>query len=81
MNWVFMQASFISLNLHAIAEKLAKVDLSKRLFIEPDLIPSELVCPSSELILKIMWLSLCKFLYILVKYYFIIFILTFLIFS
>lgn len=54
MNWVFMQASFISLNLHAIAEKLAKVDLSKRLFIEPDLLPSELVCLSSELILKIM---------------------------
>jgi hypothetical protein len=47
-----MQASFISLNLHAIAEKLAKVDLSKRLFIEADLLPSELVCLSSKLILK-----------------------------
>lgn len=38
----YQEASFISLNLHAIAEKLAKVDLSKRLFIEPDLLPSEL---------------------------------------
>ncbi|XP_058756201.1 protein ECERIFERUM 16-like [Vicia villosa] len=36
------EASLISLNLHAIAQKLAKVDLSKRLFIEPDLLPSEL---------------------------------------
>ncbi|XP_045824287.1 uncharacterized protein LOC123916787 [Trifolium pratense] len=36
------EASFISLNLHAIAEKLAKVDLSKRLFVEADLLPSEL---------------------------------------
>ncbi|MED6173053.1 hypothetical protein PIB30_055701 [Stylosanthes scabra] len=38
----FQEASFISLNLHALAENLAKVELSKRLFIEPDLLPAEL---------------------------------------
>ena len=43
LNWVFMQASFLSLNLHALAESFAKVDLSKRLFIESDLLPTELV--------------------------------------
>ncbi|KAE9616897.1 hypothetical protein Lalb_Chr03g0029681 [Lupinus albus] len=36
------EASFMSLNLHALAENLAKLDLSKRLFIEPDLLPAEL---------------------------------------
>ncbi|XP_028807842.1 uncharacterized protein LOC114762513 [Neltuma alba] len=36
------EASFLSLNLRAIAENLAKVDLSKILFIEPDLLPPEL---------------------------------------
>ncbi|RDX77783.1 hypothetical protein CR513_42039, partial [Mucuna pruriens] len=36
------EASFLSLNLHALAENFAKVDLSKRLFIEPDLLPTEL---------------------------------------
>ncbi|KAK7265103.1 hypothetical protein RJT34_32719 [Clitoria ternatea] len=36
------EASFMSLNLHALAESLDKVDLSKRLFIESDLLPSEL---------------------------------------
>ncbi|KAI9086653.1 hypothetical protein K1719_031247 [Acacia pycnantha] len=41
------EASFLSLNLHAIAENLAKVDLSKILFIEPDLIPPELSAKGS----------------------------------
>ncbi|KAF7805982.1 phosphorelay protein [Senna tora] len=36
------EASFLSLNLHALAENLAKVELSKRLFIEVDLLPHEL---------------------------------------
>ncbi|XP_027346896.1 uncharacterized protein LOC113858433 [Abrus precatorius] len=36
------EASFMSLNLHALAESLAKVDISKRLFVESDLIPTEL---------------------------------------
>lgn len=35
------EASFLSLDLHALAEQLAKVDLSKRLFIEADLLPPE----------------------------------------
>nr|GME02566.1 Large tegument protein like [Ipomoea batatas] len=37
-----MQASFLSLNLHTLAEQLAKATLSERLFIEPDLLPPEL---------------------------------------
>ncbi|XP_054811504.1 protein ECERIFERUM 16 [Prosopis cineraria] len=41
------EASFLSLNLHALAENLAKVDLSKRLFIEPDLLPPELFAEGS----------------------------------
>lgn len=36
------EASFLSLNLHLLAEQLAKVDLSQRLFIEPDCLPPEL---------------------------------------
>lgn len=36
------EASFLSLNLHALAERFSKVDLSKRLFIESDLLPTEL---------------------------------------
>lgn len=36
------EASFLSLNLHALAEQLEKVDLSKRLFIEEDLLPPDL---------------------------------------
>ncbi|KAJ0111897.1 hypothetical protein Patl1_02343 [Pistacia atlantica] len=36
------EASFLSLNLNALAEQLAKVDLSQRLFIEADLLPPEL---------------------------------------
>lgn len=39
-----IQAPFFSLNLHTLAEQLAKVDLSQRLFIEEDLLPPELVC-------------------------------------
>ncbi|XP_073266596.1 uncharacterized protein [Populus alba] len=35
-------ASFLSLNLHALAEQLAKVDASGRLFIEADLLATEL---------------------------------------
>jgi len=57
LNWVFMQASFLSLNLHALAESFAKVDLAKRLFIEADLLPTELVCLLSKLFLKITWLT------------------------
>ncbi|KAJ6859901.1 hypothetical protein NC651_036274 [Populus alba x Populus x berolinensis] len=37
----FLSASFLSLNLHALAEQLAKVDVSERLFIEADLLPTE----------------------------------------
>ncbi|KAK9284374.1 hypothetical protein L1049_023545 [Liquidambar formosana] len=36
------EAPFFSLNLHTLAEQLAKVDLSQRLFIEEDLLPPEL---------------------------------------
>ncbi|KDP24072.1 hypothetical protein JCGZ_25729 [Jatropha curcas] len=36
------EASFFSLNLNALAEQLAKVDISKRLYIEEDLLPPEL---------------------------------------
>lgn len=38
-----MQASFLSLNLNNLNEQLAKVDLAERLFIEPDVLPPELV--------------------------------------
>lgn len=37
------QVPFLSLNLNALAEQLAKVDLAKRLFIEADLLPPEMV--------------------------------------
>lgn len=53
MSLFSMQASFLSLNLHALAENLAKVDLSKRLFIESDLLPHELVCLFSNLNFKL----------------------------
>lgn len=43
LGWLYMQASFLSLNLNALAEHLAKVDLSQRLFVEADLLPSESV--------------------------------------
>ncbi|KAK8669109.1 hypothetical protein V6N13_106549 [Hibiscus sabdariffa] len=36
------EAWFLSLNLHALAEQLEKVDLSERLFIEEDLLPPDL---------------------------------------
>ncbi|KAF5481369.1 hypothetical protein F2P56_002026 [Juglans regia] len=36
------EASFLSLNLHALAAKLENIDLSQRLFIEEDLLPPEL---------------------------------------
>lgn len=41
---ISMQAAFLSLNLHALAEQLEKIDLAQRLFIEADLLPPELVC-------------------------------------
>ncbi|KAK7257404.1 hypothetical protein RIF29_31360 [Crotalaria pallida] len=43
----YQEASFMSLNLLALAENLEKVDLSKRLFIEPDLLPAELCADHS----------------------------------
>ncbi|XP_059663208.1 protein ECERIFERUM 16 isoform X2 [Cornus florida] len=42
------EASFLSLNLHSLAEQLAKVDLSQRLFIEADLLPPELCSELQE---------------------------------
>ncbi|GMN53886.1 hypothetical protein TIFTF001_023007 [Ficus carica] len=36
------EAAFLSLNLHALAEQLEKIDLAQRLFIEADLLPPEL---------------------------------------
>ncbi|KAJ9550129.1 hypothetical protein OSB04_014174 [Centaurea solstitialis] len=36
------EASFLSLNLQALSEQLAKIDLPKRLFMEADLFPPEL---------------------------------------
>ncbi|KAK9150263.1 hypothetical protein Syun_008572 [Stephania yunnanensis] len=36
------EASFFSLDLHALAAQLEKIDVSKRLFIEEDLLPPEL---------------------------------------
>lgn len=41
---------FLSLNLNALAEQLVKVDLAKLLFIEPDLVPPEMVHLLSQLI-------------------------------
>ena len=38
-----MQAPFLSLNLHSLAEQLTKVDLSQRLFVEEDLLSPELM--------------------------------------
>ncbi|XP_039018291.1 uncharacterized protein LOC120149624 [Hibiscus syriacus] len=43
------EASFLSLNLHALAEQLEKVDLSERLFIEEDLLPPNLRPENSRL--------------------------------
>ncbi|KAM3697503.1 hypothetical protein ACJW31_06G117000 [Castanea mollissima] len=42
------EASFLSLNLHALAEQLAKIDLSQRLFIEANLLPPELCTEGIE---------------------------------
>ncbi|XP_057956051.1 protein ECERIFERUM 16 isoform X2 [Malania oleifera] len=42
------EAPFLSLNLHTLADQLAKVDLSQRLFIEADLLPSELQTEAFE---------------------------------
>ncbi|XP_039018089.1 uncharacterized protein LOC120149347 [Hibiscus syriacus] len=42
------EALFFSLNLHALAEQLEKVDLSERLFIEADLLPPNLCSESSK---------------------------------
>lgn len=56
LNWIFMQASLLSLNLLALADNFAKIDLSKRLFIESDLLSTELVCLLSKSFLKITWL-------------------------
>ncbi|CAI9263568.1 unnamed protein product [Lactuca saligna] len=36
------EASFLSLNLHALSKQLAKIDLPKRLFMEPDLFPQDM---------------------------------------
>ncbi|XP_009355767.2 protein ECERIFERUM 16 [Pyrus x bretschneideri] len=36
------EVSFLSLNLHSLAEQLEKIDLPQRLFIEADLLPPEL---------------------------------------
>nr|XP_023915918.1 uncharacterized protein LOC112027490 isoform X1 [Quercus suber]XP_023915919.1 uncharacterized protein LOC112027490 isoform X1 [Quercus suber]POF06182.1 hypothetical protein CFP56_27259 [Quercus suber] len=42
------EASFLSLNLHALAEQLSKIDLSQRLFIEANLLPPELCTEGIE---------------------------------
>ncbi|KVI04311.1 hypothetical protein Ccrd_017383, partial [Cynara cardunculus var. scolymus] len=42
------EASFLSLNLQALSEQLAKIDLPKRLFMEADLFPPELYCEIEE---------------------------------
>ncbi|KAK9131910.1 hypothetical protein Scep_011438 [Stephania cephalantha] len=42
------EASFFSLDLHALAAQLEKIDVSKRLFIEEDLLPPELYAEESR---------------------------------
>ncbi|KAI3736070.1 hypothetical protein L6452_15602 [Arctium lappa] len=42
------EASFLSLNLQALSEQLAKIDLPKRLFMEDDLFPPELYSEIEE---------------------------------
>lgn len=44
MPFLYLQASFLSLDLHALSEQLERASLSERLFIEPDLLPLEPVC-------------------------------------
>lgn len=58
--WFIVQASFLSLNLHALAEQLAKIDLSQRLFIEADLLPPELVCFNSHCDVENYLVTLCS---------------------
>ncbi|KAL0302103.1 UNVERIFIED_CONTAM: hypothetical protein Sangu_2501900 [Sesamum angustifolium] len=42
------EAPFLSLNLNALAEQLGKAKLSERLFLEPDLLPPELLGDESQ---------------------------------
>lgn len=42
------EASFLSLNLHSLAEQLEKISLADRIFIEPDLLPQELCIKLQE---------------------------------
>lgn len=42
------EASFLSLNLHCLAEQLEKISLADRIFIEPDLLPQELCIELQE---------------------------------
>ncbi|XP_077212447.1 phosphorelay protein [Tasmannia lanceolata] len=42
------EAPFLSMDLHALAAELAKVDVSQRLFIESDLFPTDL-CPDASI--------------------------------
>lgn len=42
------EASFLSVDLHGLASQLAKLDLSKRLFIEDDKLPAELRSSGSQ---------------------------------
>ncbi|XP_057461572.1 protein ECERIFERUM 16 isoform X1 [Actinidia eriantha] len=42
------EAPFLSLNLHLLAEQLKKIDLSQRLFIEPDFLSPELLQCTEE---------------------------------
>ncbi|KAI8551537.1 hypothetical protein RHMOL_Rhmol06G0194400 [Rhododendron molle] len=42
------KASFLSLNLHLLAEQLAKADLSQRLLIDPEFLPPELCSEELE---------------------------------
>ncbi|KAL2496834.1 uncharacterized protein Fot_40591 [Forsythia ovata] len=43
MSTTSYEAPFLSLNLHTLAEQLAKAKVSERLFAEPDLLPPELI--------------------------------------
>lgn len=43
-----VQASFLSVDLHGLASQLAKLDLSKRIFIEDDKLPAELRSSGSQ---------------------------------
>lgn len=54
-----MQVSFLSLNLNTLNEQLAKVDLAQRLFIEPDVLPPELVSRVQLNIQCTAWCLIC----------------------